>query len=110
MNVCLTACDLVLSRGGSNTLFEIMYCKKPAVIVPLKKGSRGDQKKNADYFSSKGALIECDEDYLDEKILTLLDDLWRDKDMVINNMNKLNVQNGTKTTAKIICDFIQSSI
>ena len=110
MNVCLTACDLVLSRGGSNTLFEIMYCKKPAVIVPLKKGSRGDQKKNADYFSNKGALIECDEHYLDEKIITLLDDLWRNKDMVINNMNKLNIQNGTKATAKIICDFIQSSI
>ena len=105
MNVCLTACDLVLSRGGSNTLFEIMYCKKPAVIVPLKKGSRGDQKKNALYFVEKGAMRICNEDELAERIVPLLSSLFNDRAVIVENASRLAVENGTKNIAEILCSF-----
>jgi UDP-N-acetylglucosamine--N-acetylmuramyl-(pentapeptide) pyrophosphoryl-undecaprenol N-acetylglucosamine transferase len=45
--------DVVLSRAGSNTVFEILALKKPAVFVPLERGSRGDQVENAEYFERK---------------------------------------------------------
>jgi len=54
MGSAYAACDLVLSRAGSNTVFEILALKKPAVLVPLQKGSRGDQLENAMYFEKKG--------------------------------------------------------
>ena len=105
MNVCLSACDIVLSRGGSNTLFEIAYCKKPALIAPLKKGSRGDQKKNAMYFVEKGAMRICDESELDKRIVPLLLNIFRDREILAGNASRTAVGNGTKNIAEILCSF-----
>ncbi|MCH5163614.1 MAG: UDP-N-acetylglucosamine--N-acetylmuramyl-(pentapeptide) pyrophosphoryl-undecaprenol N-acetylglucosamine transferase [Clostridiales bacterium] len=47
--------DLIISRGGANSLFEIAALGKKALIIPLPKGaSRGDQIENAAYFSERG--------------------------------------------------------
>ncbi|MBF0699086.1 UDP-N-acetylglucosamine--N-acetylmuramyl-(pentapeptide) pyrophosphoryl-undecaprenol N-acetylglucosamine transferase [Streptococcus danieliae] len=47
--------DIVITRGGSNTLFELVALEKLHVIVPLgKEASRGDQLENAAYFEKKG--------------------------------------------------------
>ncbi len=46
--------DFVLSRAGSNTVFEILLLKKRALLIPLVRGSRGDQAENAAYFKEKG--------------------------------------------------------
>ncbi|KXT73754.1 transferase [Streptococcus sp. DD10] len=47
--------DLVVTRGGSNTLFELVAMKKLHLIIPLgKEASRGDQLENAAYFEKKG--------------------------------------------------------
>lgn len=49
------AADFVLSRAGSNTVFELLALKKPALLVPLEnKRSRGDQIENAAYFEKRG--------------------------------------------------------
>ena len=46
--------DLVVSRGGANSLAEIAYLKKKALIIPLGTNvSRGDQIENAKLFSRK---------------------------------------------------------
>lgn len=45
------ASDLVVSRAGSNTIFELALLKTPMLLIPLsKKASRGDQLENAEYF------------------------------------------------------------
>ena len=47
--------DLVISRAGSNTIFELANLKKPMLLIPLPKGaSRGDQIDNAEYFKNLG--------------------------------------------------------
>lgn len=46
--------DVVLTRGGANTLFELAALQKPMLIVPLERGSRGDQIENAAYFAEQG--------------------------------------------------------
>lgn len=48
------AADFVLSRAGSNTVFEALALKKPALLVPLERASRGDQLENARYFEERG--------------------------------------------------------
>lgn len=64
---CATLC---ITRGGSNTLFELLANNIPMLIIPLKKGSRGDQIENAKYFEDKNwgvALLKKDisnEDFL----------------------------------------------
>lgn len=46
--------DLVVSRAGSNTVFELLALKKPAILVPLEGRTRGDQAENASYFQKRG--------------------------------------------------------
>ena len=51
----LAAADLVVSRSGSNTLFELLTLRKPNLLVPLSpRASRGDQVENAAYAESAG--------------------------------------------------------
>lgn len=54
MGSAYACADIVLSRAGSNAVFEILAMKKPALLVPLSRCSRGDQIKNAQYFEKKG--------------------------------------------------------
>lgn len=61
MGSAYASCDLVLCRAGSNTLFELLALKKPCLLIPLKKGSRGDQLENALYFEKKGLCRVLDE-------------------------------------------------
>lgn len=54
MGLAYAAADVVLSRAGSGTVFELIALKKPAILVPLIGQTRGDQTQNAEYFADKG--------------------------------------------------------
>ena len=54
MGLAYAAADVVLSRAGSGTVFELLALKKPALLVPLVGQTRGDQTQNAEYFANKG--------------------------------------------------------
>ena len=62
--------DCVVSRAGSNTLFELAALGKPAVLIPLPKGvSRGDQVQNAAYFADHyGLAVVPQEEATPERI------------------------------------------
>lgn len=62
--------DCVVSRAGSNTLFELAALGKPAVLIPLPKGvSRGDQVQNAAYFADRyGFVVVPQEEATPERI------------------------------------------
>ena len=72
MGSAYACADLVLSRAGSNTLFELLALKKPALLVPLERCSRGDQLKNARYFEEKGLCAVLPEKKLGELPSALL--------------------------------------
>jgi UDP-N-acetylglucosamine--N-acetylmuramyl-(pentapeptide) pyrophosphoryl-undecaprenol N-acetylglucosamine transferase len=49
------ASDLVVSRSGSNTIFELLMLRKPMLLIPLPlDSSRGDQILNAEVFRKNG--------------------------------------------------------
>ncbi|MFA6409411.1 MAG: undecaprenyldiphospho-muramoylpentapeptide beta-N-acetylglucosaminyltransferase [Gammaproteobacteria bacterium] len=51
----LAAADLVVSRAGSNSVYELVALKKPHILLPLsKESSRGDQILNAKHFEALG--------------------------------------------------------
>jgi len=51
----LAAADLIFSRAGANTLFELAAAKKPVMLLPLTSAANNHQVKNAAYFAEKGA-------------------------------------------------------
>lgn len=66
--------DLVLSRAGSNSIFELLALKKKNVLIPLsRKASRGDQIQNARYFERMGySLVLFEEDLTPEALIETL--------------------------------------
>ncbi|GGE34176.1 UDP-N-acetylglucosamine--N-acetylmuramyl-(pentapeptide) pyrophosphoryl-undecaprenol N-acetylglucosamine transferase [Streptococcus himalayensis] len=61
----LNLADVVVTRGGSNTIFELLAMTKLHIIVPLgRKASRGDQIENANYFVKQGYAQALDENQL----------------------------------------------
>jgi UDP-N-acetylglucosamine--N-acetylmuramyl-(pentapeptide) pyrophosphoryl-undecaprenol N-acetylglucosamine transferase len=67
----LASADLVISRAGATSIYELLTLHKPHILLPLsKKASRGDQIVNAKYFSRRGlSKVIYSEEFSDEKLL-----------------------------------------
>jgi len=66
----LAAADLVVSRAGANTLYELLALGKPNLLVPLsRRASRGDQIENANYAAGLGYSTVLAEEALNARSL-----------------------------------------
>lgn len=64
------ATDFVVSRAGSNAIFEFLALRKPMLLIPLSRGaSRGDQIINAQSFEEKNYANVVDEESLTPEVL-----------------------------------------
>ena len=97
------AADFVLSRAGSNTVFEALALKKPALLVPLERASRGDQLENARYFEERGLCHVLRERELarPDALPSALSALIRDEALRARLQNA-PVQNGTPAILRAI--------
>ena len=71
MGAAYAAADMIVSRSGAGTVFEILALQKPTLFIPLEGQTRGDQKENAEYFLKKGlchVLSQKDLERLPEEI------------------------------------------
>lgn len=100
MGSAYACCDLVLSRAGSNTVFEILVLKKPALLVPLARGSRGDQVENAEYFRRRNLCRTLPETEL-VKLPSALSELLRDEKLKADLLS-CGVESGTKRILSVI--------
>ena len=83
--------DVVVSRAGSNAIFELLALKKPMVLVPLPStSSRGEQSLNAKSFAMKGyGEIIRDEDLTDsEMFLNTIDKVFDNRKTYETAMQK----------------------
>lgn len=72
----LAAADLVVSRAGANSVYELLTLKKPHILIPLPTtASRGDQIDNAKYYADQNVSSVIFEEALTEE--KLLDEIKR---------------------------------
>ncbi|MDC7222165.1 MAG: undecaprenyldiphospho-muramoylpentapeptide beta-N-acetylglucosaminyltransferase [Spirochaetales bacterium] len=64
----MAAADGAFSRAGAAFLWELAASRTPMLLLPLIKGSRGDQVYNARVFEEAGAARVLDENCLDGEI------------------------------------------
>ncbi|MET3195195.1 undecaprenyldiphospho-muramoylpentapeptide beta-N-acetylglucosaminyltransferase [Bacillus sp. OAE603] len=88
----IAASSMIITRGGSNAIFEFLALNKPMLIIPLTKNqSRGDQILNAKSFEEKGFAMMLEEENLtDNSLLNALETLTRNREMFITTMKKSN--------------------
>ncbi len=65
----LWLCDVVIARGGANTLAELAALKKPSIIVPHPRLSGDHQSKNAEAMADADAVVLIRQDQLDTDTL-----------------------------------------
>lgn len=97
--------DIVISRAGSNTIFELLAIAKPMILVPLPQSShsRGDQIHNATYFHKKKyANLIFQEDLTINTLLMTIQNTITNKDSFINRMKKANNTVGNQQIINLI--------
>ncbi|WP_297517702.1 undecaprenyldiphospho-muramoylpentapeptide beta-N-acetylglucosaminyltransferase [uncultured Clostridium sp.] len=96
--------DFVVSRAGANAIFELVALKKPHILIPLSaKASRGDQVLNAQSFKKSGYSMVIEEEELTKEVLEeKLKELYRNKNLYIDNMAKGGQGNGIDNIIKVI--------
>ncbi len=58
------ACDLVICRSGSSSIFEISALGKPSILIPLPEAAQDHQVKNAVAYTEEGAALIIEESNL----------------------------------------------
>lgn len=84
----LYAADFIVSRAGSNSIFEFLALHKPMLLIPLSAAkSRGDQILNARLFKKQGFAHVLDEDTMTkESFYQSVQDLAANSEEMIDKM------------------------
>ena len=100
--------DVVVSRAGSNAIFELLALRKPNLLIPLSTaGSRGDQILNANAFAQNGySKVLSEEDMNTETLLSSVNEVYDNREIFIQAMSEAPENNAVKA----ICQVIESVI
>ncbi len=104
--------DLVVSRAGSGSIFEILAWAKPMLLIPLPKGaSRGDQIENARVFESHGFAVMREQDTLTaEGLFGQIQNLLKNETLrksMAEHQKRANISDGASRIAEAIRTFPQ---
>ena len=79
--------DVVVSRSGSNAIFELLSQKKPMLLVPLPStSSRGEQSLNAKSFQKQGFAEILNDDKVDVDLIAAIENVFKYRQDYITNM------------------------
>jgi UDP-N-acetylglucosamine--N-acetylmuramyl-(pentapeptide) pyrophosphoryl-undecaprenol N-acetylglucosamine transferase len=103
----LAAADLILSRAGSNAIFEFLALQKPHLLVPLPlTASRGDQILNARAFAAEGySRVLPEEEMGGGRLLQELEILAAQADMYREAMRGSPFRDGAGKIMDVIARF-----
>lgn len=112
MKDLLATADVVLSRAGANSVFELLALHIPAVLVPLPlEASRGDQILNADYFEKKGYALQLDQHKMtSETLVESINHVFGNRESYINAMLSCGVSNCNETIFNMIREAALSHV
>lgn len=100
--------DLIISRAGSGSIFEIAAVGKPSILVPLPESAQRHQIKNAYVFAEKGASVVMEEEnftpyFLIERLKHLFS-----QPKTLKEMSKAAKEFSKPEAARIIAEYIVS--
>lgn len=96
--------DVVLSRAGANSVFELLALNKPSVLVPLTSASsRGDQLLNANYMEKKGYAKVVDQNTATtDSLVAAINEVYQQRAQYAERMCEDTRSDGTETILTII--------
>jgi len=104
----LAMADIVVSRAGANTLFELVALSKPNLLIPLPaSSSRGDQILNAASFAKQGfSMVLPEKDMTPERLLQDIALLYKNRQQFYEKMKAQNMTSGVENIMDVIMDAV----
>lgn len=101
------ATDFVVSRAGSNAIFEFLALRKPMLLIPLSRSaSRGDQIINANSFKEKNyAKVVEEETLTTEKLIQEAVALKKAAPVMLDEMKKYKSEESRNKVIEIIASI-----
>lgn len=81
--------DLVISRAGANTFFELLALEKPTIFIPLPWSSGGEQEKHAQLFEKVGCGKIFHQSQSSNQLLILVEEMFNDISKFKKNFSSL---------------------
>ena len=102
--------DIIISRAGANTLFELLALKKPNLLIPLPLDrSRGDQILNAESFAIQGfSKILPEEKMTTERLLKDIEMLYNDREIYVENMAAHKQGDGVVQVMDVLREIVET--
>lgn len=102
--------DIIVSRAGATTLFEILALKKPNLLIPLsRQASRGDQILNAESFKKQGfSMVLPEEELTPDNLVKRVKELYENRQEYRKTMNRSGQTNGTREVIKVLEEIYAS--
>lgn len=95
--------DVVVSRSGANSICEILALKKPNLLIPLVKASRGDQILNARSFEAQGySMVLPDDECTKDALTNSINTLYENRDKYIAAMEQSTLKDAISTIIELI--------
>ncbi|MGB3988265.1 MAG: UDP-N-acetylglucosamine--N-acetylmuramyl-(pentapeptide) pyrophosphoryl-undecaprenol N-acetylglucosamine transferase [Minisyncoccales bacterium] len=103
--------DIIVSRAGSGSIFEIAIAAKPSILIPLSESAQNHQSKNAHSYSDLGCALVIEEDNLTphfflQKVVALMKSPSARRNM-INQASKFSKPRSAKIIAEYIVEFLR---
>lgn len=66
--------QIIISRGGANTIFEIAHTHRPAIVIPIPWSYKNEQHKNAKWLAKSGlAFVLEEKDLTPNSLIQMID-------------------------------------
>lgn len=102
--------ELVISRAGSGSIFEISGCQKPSILIPLSSSAQDHQLKNAYAYAQNQAAIVMEEANLTPRFfLEKIKYLFENPDE-LQKMSQRAREFSRPDSAKIVASYIIKSL
>lgn len=103
MSRVLQSANLVISRGGANTILELLALGKPTIIIPIPWVSHDEQTKNAKVLEKFGIgkIIKQDDSFTSKLLIETIEFCMRR----IENDVSFNIENSVQGTTQKTQDY-----
>lgn len=103
----MAAADIVISRAGANSIYELLTLNKPHILIPLSENaSRGDQIVNAKYFTEHNlSEVVFEQSLTPETLYKKILFVDQNKESIKQNLATLKKQNSSKLIYDILCSI-----
>ena len=108
MDICLPACDLVISRAGASSISEIQLLGKPSILIPSPNVAENHQYHNAMTLAENDGAILIEEKNLDSEILAKTVQDLKNNPSKLNEISSNALKNAKSNALSEICRIIMS--